>query len=384
MRIDPRATGAAFGVAMLGVGRAALAADETPVLSYVASPGCPSGAEFAAAIESRGRHVEIVADESSPAMSVAIDRQSRGGYRGRLRIGPAAQALREIRGATCELVVDALAVVVVSALAPGGGPVEGSDASAAQADDREQDRPTREVAPAPPSGSPSGAIASGSPRGQEGPSLAPARGAVSTPPAPGPVSAAPAAVSVSAGTVKFETRNSMTVLGGATMGLIPSVVLPRFDFTWSRTNLVAMPDGHRYSIFPTVQVYGSVFGQGVGYHSRYGTTVSNGIGGGMRLCAPLHYDESGLRFHLCGDVMIGFFGVETLTGPSNDIRLEGVGTAGLAADLAYNFGRHFHLGLEVEGFAILGPLSASASDGSTIFKSSVIGGSALLGAGVQF
>jgi hypothetical protein len=360
---------------LVGAASVARGADEAPLLAYSAPAACPSGAQFAAAVESRGRRIQVVADESTSVIYVTINPQS-GGYHGRIRMGPglASGTVRDVRGATCEIVVEALAVVLVSAM----GPADDVQVPSSQAADYEQGGTAPKLpAEAPPSPAP--------PPQPPAPPLAPA---ASPPPAARTerVGPAPPEVNIGAGKLAFETDNAMTLLGGVAAGLIPSVVLPRFDFTWSRTNLVATPDGHRYRVFPTVQLYGSVFANGVPYRSRYGSTEANGLGGGADLCAPLYYDRSALQFDLCADLLVGYFGVGTTSpqGVRGPARIEGVGTAGVQVDFAYNLGRHFHLGLKAGGAVVLGPLTAEASDGSTIFKSSLFSGNALFGAGGHF
>jgi hypothetical protein len=55
-------------------------------------------------------------------------------------------------------------------------------------------------------------------------------------------------VDVEAGTVRFERALSYTLSAGAEVGLIPGVVMPRYDLTLSRANVVALPGGDRYLV----------------------------------------------------------------------------------------------------------------------------------------
>jgi hypothetical protein len=333
-----------------------------PCVAYAAEKGCPTGAAFAAAVERRGRRVLVVDRDSPSTIRISIEAEP-GGYKGTLRTGSLEGGKREVRGATCTDVLDALAVVTVGMLRP------------------PEPIPTSEATSEPPPSK----VATGTPEQATTASTPPVWLPTESPPV-GSVSATPDAVRVEAGTLRFDANNAMSVFGGVTTGIVPSVALPRFDFQWSRTNLVTAPDGHRYRVFPTVRLHGTLFANGAPYRSRYGTTEANGIGGGVDLCDPLYYDPAGLQLQLCAEIMIGYFGVVTTNqqGVAGPIREAGVGTAGFGLDLAYNMGRHFHLGLEVGAAAVLGPLTALAPDGSQIFRSSLFSLHGLVGAGGQF
>lgn len=93
---------------------AAAAAQGPARVAYDAPEGCPSVEGFTAALRARG--VEITG--ASPALAVAI-RRGEGGVTGSLRIGEAGAAgPREVSGANCGEVVDALAAVASLALRP--------------------------------------------------------------------------------------------------------------------------------------------------------------------------------------------------------------------------------------------------------------------------
>jgi len=102
--------------------RAALA--QTPdapdvAVAYTAGDGCPSGAEFGAAVAARGRTIHV-GDDGRATAHVSIAPDPAGGYRGTLRMGASDPGTRDVHGATCREVVDALAVVMVSSLGPAG------------------------------------------------------------------------------------------------------------------------------------------------------------------------------------------------------------------------------------------------------------------------
>jgi hypothetical protein len=89
---------------------------------------------------------------------------------------------------------------------------------------------------------------------------------------------------------------------------------------------------------------------------------------------------------LCAELMGGYFGVRTTSaqGVKGPTKITGFSTAGFGLDLAHNFGRHFHVGLKLGGAVVIGDVTAEASDGSEIFKSSEFSLHAMLGAGGNF
>jgi hypothetical protein len=123
-----------------------------------------------------------------------------------------------------------------------------------------------------------------------------------------------------------------------------------------------------------------------GYRSRYGTTTAGGFGIGADLCSPLDYDRMGLTMLLCAEFMGGYFGVQTTSpsGVTGATVIKGFSTGGLGIDFAYNFGRHFHVGLKTGAALAIGNLTAEAPDGSQIFKSDALSLHGMIGAGGHF
>jgi hypothetical protein len=342
-------------------------------VAYSAPGDCPKGAEFTASVLARGRNVTTPIDDSGAAMRIAIAPESSGGYRGTLRMAPWDRAVREVRGTTCREVVDALAVVTVSSL----GPPQESASAAAPVDTPVMPRPSGST-PAPPM---TPAAPSAAPGG------APQTQRASRDLSAGNIGTAPKEVSVGAGTLEFDRDITMTLYGGVATGIVPGVVLPRFDFEAARTNLITVPDGHSYRVVPTARLHFTLFPDSPdAYRSRYGTTTAGGFGIGADLCSPLYYDRTGLSMLLCAEFMGGFFGVQTTSpsGVKGASVLKGFSTGGLGLDFAYNLGRHFHIALKTGAALAIGNLTAEAPDGSQIFKSNVLGLHGSIGAGGHF
>ncbi len=340
-------------------------AQTTPVrVAYVAAAGCPPGPDFAAAVAVRGRNVLAVDDDSPSVIRVAIAAEPNRGYRGTLRMGSSDEGAREVHGATCRDVVDALALVAVSSL----GPAEALPASPT----------TSERAMAPPAPQPTPAEAPIAPRVANLPDRRPEDRTRAAPLEP---------LLVPAGTLTFDSTNSFGVFGGVMTGLIPKVVVPRIDFIEAaRTNLVTSPDGHTYRVWPTVRLHGSLF-PSLKYHSAYGmTNASGGLALGADVCGAVYYDRNGLQVLVCPEFMVGYTAVTTTTPPGVrvDNGLEGFGTVGLGLDLTYDVGRHFQVGLKTGGAVLLGGLKAEASDGATLMQSSKWSLHGMLGAGGHF
>src|ERR1019366_4712684 len=127
-------------------------------VAYTAGDGCPSGAEFGAAVAARGRTIHV-GDDGRATAHVSIAPDPAGGYRGTLRMGASDPGTRDVHGASCREVVDALAVVMVSSLGPAGSPPLPPRAGAAppapppgKKDPEDPPPPPGAAAPAVPSG----------------------------------------------------------------------------------------------------------------------------------------------------------------------------------------------------------------------------------------
>ncbi|HLK35581.1 MAG TPA: hypothetical protein VKU41_02435, partial [Polyangiaceae bacterium] len=121
-----RACGRGFlALAVLGAPAASAAAqddEETIQLGYQASSGCPDQAAFVARVRARTARAALVAPGTGPGDVRAFDVEVAAGdpARGRLTLrGPHhAEGTRRVQAATCDEVVDALALVVALAIDP--------------------------------------------------------------------------------------------------------------------------------------------------------------------------------------------------------------------------------------------------------------------------
>jgi hypothetical protein len=274
------------------------------------------------------------------------------------------EGAREVRGAMCRDVVDALALVAASSLGPGEA-MPTPPTVRVPAVDPPPPQPTPAQAPVPPT------VANRPDRRQEDRTRAAPREPLVVP----------------AGTLAFDSTNSFGAFAGVMTGLFPKVAALRIDFVEAtRTNLVASPDGHTYRVWPTVRLHGSTF-PSLQYRSPYGTTnAGGGLALGADLCGAMYYDRSGLQVLECPEFMVGYTGVTTTTPQGVRIAngLEGFGTIGLGLDLTYNIGRHFNVGLKTGAALIVGGLKAEASNGATIVQSSTWSLHGMLGAGGHF
>ena len=176
-----------------------------------------------------------------------------------------------------------------------------------------------------------------------------------------------------------------TLTGGATFGLIPGVVLPRYDFTLDRTSYITTPAGDSYIIGNVFGTRWSYLGSATYRDGSYSAEL-NGFKAGVLGCTSLTYDTRALVALLCSGFTVGLMNVETRDSASDYRSSEnvGFGAASLELDARYNIGKYFHVGLTVAGEAWLGELSAQRADGSELFRSRLFNGSALLGLGLHF
>jgi hypothetical protein len=335
------------------------AASATPRLAYEAPRGCPSEAEFVAAVAGRGATFEArEATEGRHLMVVSIRRQG-DGYAGAFQVRDEADATskREVHGTSCGEVADALAVVTAIAL----------HAEAPQA-----------IAP-----ETSGTTSS--------PAAAPA-------PAPAPFSAEDRlrgstrafpprteTVQVGAGALRFDLQRSATLSAGASFGLIPSVVLPRYDLSLVAANFITTPEKERRISGLVLRLRLGVMGKGT-YQSPDTKTDATGLTFGIDVCQSPSYDSKGLVLLFCGGYGGGVMMLRTrgLDGVEVQSKNTGFGEATFSAEAQVHLAAGFHLGLRVGGGFTVGEITAERADGSRIFKSSLWSGYALLGVGVRF
>jgi hypothetical protein len=346
-------------MALLGASPPAFAAP-TDRLTYQAPDGCPSEPEFLASVTGRGGDFEASgATGRGPAMVVTIHREGdRFAGTFHLRDERTATAAREVHAPTCAAVADALAVVTAIALhADAHG---GATAPPAPVDARWAPEPP---APGPPSPLPDDRLR-GSTR------VFPPR---------------TESVQVRAGTLRFDLKRSATVYAGAAVGLIPSVVLPRYDLSLLAANFVTAPGGEQRIPGLVLELHFGVLGPGT-YASPDTKTDLSGLSFGIDLCQSPHYDTKGLVLLFCGGYGGGLMMLKTraLDGTQLQSKNSGFGEVTLSAEAQYYLGAGFHVGLRVGGGFTVGEITAERADGSRIFRSSPWSAFAMLGAGVRF
>ena len=303
------------------------------------------------------------ADESHRVIVVAI-RQDDRGFAGafQLRDDRIATNKREVHGLRCDEVVDALAVVTAIALRPNvaaGGPLV-ADVSPL---------PATLVAPPPPAAKP---VAEAPDEGRLR-----ARTEIFPP--------RREKLEIGAGTLRFDLQRSYSLYAGAVVGLVPSVVIPRYDLSYVAAHFVTTPEGAQRIAGLVFQVRLSGLGPAT-YRSADTTTALAGLSFGIGLCQSPLYDTRRLVLLFCGEYGGGLMKLTTkgLDGSQIQSKSEGFGTVGLGAEIQYNFGSIFQVGAKVGGGFNVGNITAERADGSRIFGPSIWSTYALLGIGIHF
>jgi hypothetical protein len=333
-------------------------------LGYEAPAGCPSESDFTRAV--RGRGATFDAAVTKTRLEVLI-RRDEAGFGGSLVVrkdaGPPSR--REVHGASCAEVANALAVVSAIALRAEPEPVSGPPPA-----------PSSEPEPPAPPPTPT----------ETPPAAAPA-------PAPAPPPRAPLRAKgladgnaeVAAGSLTYDKAFVANFSAGVNLGMVPSVALPRYDLTVTRTNFVSTPEGHDYVAGPIIRVRASYLGKVTRRSSDTETEVS-GFSTGIGTCYAPFYDTRGLVLMGCAEFAAGLLGFDTKSVTDGSIvsKASPLATTSLGIDFAYNIGSVVHVGAKAGTEMVLGTLSAQRNDGSEIFRSSLFTGYALLGAGGQF
>ncbi|HET7544125.1 MAG TPA: hypothetical protein VFK05_29840 [Polyangiaceae bacterium] len=334
----------------------------TPVaLAYDAAPGCPSEMDFKAAVEARDGHFTGErAPGSAWALRVSIVADA-GGYRGTLQstTEEATSAVREVHGATCAEVVDALAVVSATALNPR------ADANAAV---------NEPPAPAsPPSAKPT-----------DKPS-APPSAAAAEPRLRATGSVQNAKVQVEAGTLRFDKARTLSLFAGAELGLLPHTLMPRYDLSISSANFVTIPSGKSFMDGAVGKLHLSYLGPSTVRTDDASSKVQAFLFG-LAVCWSPVYDTRGWAVFLCGEYGAGAAKIVSKDAQGKKIqdKATGLGFAALGFETQYNFASIFQVGLKLGLDAFVNSFSAERPNGSTIFESSQIAGHGMLGLGVQY
>ncbi len=319
----------------------------TARLTYAAPATCPAQHEFEAAVEMRGGRWD--ADGGVTALDVAIV-PDEGGFRGTLRVAQSdgTEAVREVHADRCGDVVGGLAVISAITL---GAPA------------KETPAPSSRPAPAP----------------------------VRRPPPEtrtrlrGSSFGRPETLAVERGTLRFDDARSYTLAAGAQLGLLPGIVVPRYDFVITRAGFVTPPSGPSLLSGPVLQVHWSWLGPAT-YHAADASVHMYGLAAGLSSCAAFAYDTHGLGLLACGTFDVGWLHYQPRDAAGNawGEKNGGIGTAGLGLDASYALGSLVHLSLRGGAQLQFGTLSVARPDGSSIFEASNVGGYVQAGVGVHF
>ena len=332
-------------------------AQEPVGLRYEAQPGCPTQPDFVTAVTLRGGQFTSKAKgDGARTLTISI-RQQGGAFTGSLQVKrlDSASGSREVQGATCQEVVDALAVVAAIELRPA------QDAAQAAVP---QSKPEASAT----------FVATPTSKRVEGFN--------------GKSTWGPDEVAVSTGTLHFKPLLSFTISGGVQLGPVPGLVLPRYDGVFRFANVVTTPDGHQHLNGPILRARVILLGPPFPTYQSGDTKVlfGSGIAAGLGVCWSPHYDTQGLVLLGCGEFSAGQMGFTTQE--SNGTRLLtkvfGFGTAGLAIEVEYNLGPRFHLGAQAGVDAFPSIFTAEHSDGSRIFDTNIWSVHAGLGLGMHF
>jgi hypothetical protein len=323
-------------------------------LVYRAPAGCPSQEEFERAVSVRGAHFDRVpAAVAGAELHVAL-RTDAEGFVGTLELAglsPAPEA-REVHAARCEEAVRGLAVI--TALVLHAGPSATSPAA-----DEPASTPLPRSSPLPSTPLPPTRLKSIGQFEDEG-------------------------VDVGAGTVRFQRALNYTLSAGVEVGLIPGVVMPRYDLTLSRANVVALPGGDRYLVGGWLpRVRWTVLG-GSSYRAADASVDMLGLKAAFDGCSSLVYDPGGLVMLLCGEIGAGAMRMITKDATGERERIVGIGGGGLELTAQYDIGSVFHVDARIGGDMTFPGIRAERADGSEIFSASLWSAHALVGLGLHF
>lgn len=330
--------------------RNALAA-APPALDYRAPSGCPDSASFVVAVEARGASF-AAASAGAPAprrLLVQIE-PAEGGYAGSLVLQSGADTSepRRVSGASCAEVSEALAVVTAIALQR----------------DAEASTPAQSL-----------------------PAAASAEPPIATNQTPAQVELVMGRkdVEVPAGKLVLDFISTYTLSAGVQLGAIPGLVLPRMDFSWSRTNTVTAPDGSAFALGNQFRVRWTMLGP-ITHRAPGYETLLFGVKAGIGGCTPLLYDPLGLTLKVCSEIAAGAIGLDTrnLDSRVKVEKVQGLASAGMDLDVHFNLSKLFHFDLLAGAEAWANRISAERADGSRLFQSPFVNGYVTVGVGVHF
>jgi len=319
-------------------------------LAYEAPPVCPSKSEFLEAVAARG--VPLPETAGDRRMEISI-RQAAGAFSGsfQIRDGDATSGQRELHAAGCRDVSNGLAIV--PAIALGADPSTSSPA----------------IVTPPPAASPALPTPTSSPRQEE-------RVRKSADMFTG-------TVEVPAGTLRFQSLLTATLTGGAVVGMIPTLVVPRYDLTLFRGNFATTPNAFTYLVGPILQARISYLGDRT-FRSPDGYASSvRGFGFGMSGCRAPVYDTHGLTILGCIEYSAGVMRIDTKNalGMQTESKTVALAAVGIEGEATYALAGRLILSAKLGGDLSFSKVSADRSDGTAIFQSQPFSAHVLLGVG---
>jgi hypothetical protein len=346
-----RIASAVLSLAALSTCAVRAGAEAAVALVYEAAEDCPSQAQFEAAVRERGGDFDLPpSDVVGSALHVALHGDG-AGFAGSLELQGVAPAAgrREVHAAGCEEAMQGIAVIAALLL-------------------RRHESAVSESAPS--------------------------SGARLPPSTPAPSSRlinmgtiGADSVAVGAGTLTFDSSLTYSLTGGVEVGLIPSVALPRYDFTSSTASIVTTPEANRYLASGGVlRARWTLLGGGTYQFGDHSTQLIGGKAA-FGTCFSLWYDLDGLVLLACGETAAGLMRLETkdAAGAKVQSKTVALGSVGAEVDLQYRIGSLFHLALKAGvDAAFTGNLTAERADGSELFQSSPLSLHVAGGFGLHF
>ena len=349
---------ACFGLVNLVVATAfprASMAEPSHSLEYSAVAGCPDEREFVGAVASRGARFEVIdgSKHERTALTVSIDKDERG-FRGSfwVRSADGASNRRELRGATCAEVVDALAIVTAIALRPPG---EGARSAG----------PSFEAA-------------------AELPDKLPLAGA-DEPSTVGTPAVRDTLTGRTDEPVRFGNDWALSLSGGVALGMVSSTPMPRIEVSVSTASVARRLHGGQRVVGPVIGLGATLFGD-VSHQSHGFTTELGAQALTLRPCIAPAYDPDGLVLLACLEISAGLVGyrITDPNGVTSSTKSTGFGMLGSGVQLGYNFATHLHAGLRLGVDVLTNPITAEADNGTELLRSSRVLGYGALEFGMHF
>ncbi len=308
-------------------------------LSYSAAVGCPSRESFVALVERRGGSFdELRGAEPRRELQVALRRE------GSVFVGGLAVVLvdgekpdeRQIRGATCAEVAEALSITVALELRP----------TANDEPRPPEDVSPVEVAPSPPPPEANPPVFRG--RSHWGHGVTP----------------------VSEGKLELKPQFAVTLSAGASLVLFPWAVA-RYDATFRMASFLTLPNGEQKLVGPILRArLGFAGAPQQSFESDGASATVSGQSMGLGVCWSPLYDSAGLVLLGCAELGLAGYStrIREAGATPRDSRITLVGTVGPVLEAEYSLGP-LQLGVRVGGNGVFGTVEAQRESGEQLFRS---------------